>query len=134
MNGASQPTESLEIWQRVVPDLVSMNTYPLLSGCSAPAGLRGVVGEVEVVVGGAGLVVGGIGVVVGVRLGVGNVGSVGPAPGAAIGLPSMTELQPDSGKALASRGASSSDPPARLRRMFRDHRTRDSQFFTECRI
>src|ERR1700684_3139790 len=40
VNCASQPTLSLSIWQRVWPDFVSMNTWPLLSGGSgiAPAG------------------------------------------------------------------------------------------------
>src|SRR6201990_2702769 len=40
VNCASQPTLSLSIWQRVWPDLVSMNTWPLLSGGNgiAPAG------------------------------------------------------------------------------------------------
>src|ERR1700742_2821097 len=48
VNGASQPTVSLLIWQRVTPDLVSMKTYPFWSGDSGmePAGVGGPDGAV----------------------------------------------------------------------------------------
>src|SRR5437868_1266308 len=62
----------------------------------------------------------------GLDVAVGKEGSVGPVPGVAIGLPSMTELQPGTNSRLASRATSSSEPPARLRRAFRENPTRYS--------
>src|ERR1700739_3276455 len=96
----------------------------------APAGAVGLPG-----VDGAGpglvlVVEGGDGTVL-LGRGVGNVGSVGPLPGVATGFPSMMELQPEANVGPASRAASSSEPPARLRRAFRDNRTRNSR---ECEI
>jgi hypothetical protein len=91
VNGASHPTLSLLIWQRVSPDLVSMKTYPLSSGLS---GIAPGVGLVGVDGGGAGAGDDGDGGAA-VGLDVGKVGSVGPVlPGEAIGLPSMVLLHP----------------------------------------
>jgi hypothetical protein len=83
---------------------------------------------------GAGLVLGvdGDGMLV-LGRGVGKVGSVGPVPGVATGLPSMIELQPETNAGLASRGTSSSEPPARLRHAFRDNRTRRSRKVSNTR-
>src|ERR1700733_7480796 len=103
VNCASQPTLSLSIWQRVWPDLVSMNTWPLWSGGGgrAPAG--------GLALGGAGRDGAGEGID---GLVFGNDGSAGPAPGVATGFPWMRELHPPTSAALSSRPASSSRPPA----------------------
>src|SRR5271168_4690680 len=92
----------------------------------APAGAVGLAGA------GVGLlpVVGGDNV--GLCLGVGKLGSVGPAPGAATGLPSMVEPQPETNTEPASKPASTSEPPARLRRAFSNNRTRCSPKISEC--
>src|SRR5271170_6119405 len=97
VNCASQPTLSLSIWQRVWPDLVSMNTWPLLSGGSgiAPAG---------------GLALGGAGRDGIDGLAFGNDGSVGPAPDDETAFPWMSELHPLISAALSSRPASSRPP------------------------
>src|ERR1700755_1524706 len=78
VNCASQPTLSLSIWQRVWPDLVSMNTWPLLSGGNgiAPAG--------GLALGGAGRAGAGEGID---GLAFGDVGSGGPAPHGGARLP-----------------------------------------------
>src|ERR1700722_4686289 len=101
VNCASQPTLSLSIWQRVWPDLVSMNTWPLLSGGSgiAPAG--------GLALGGAGR----DGAAEGIDgLAFGKVGSVGPAPDDETAFPWMSELHPLTRAALNSRPASSRPP------------------------
>src|SRR3984885_3135565 len=101
VNCASQPTLSLSIWQRVWPDFVSMNTWPLLSGGSgmAPAG--------GVALGGAGR----DGAAEGIDgLAFGNVGSVGPAPDDETAFPWMSELHPLTRAALSSRPANSRPP------------------------
>src|ERR1700678_1740382 len=101
VNCASQPTLSLSIWQRVWPDLVSMNTWPLSSGCSgiAPAG--------GLALGGAG----GDGAGDGIDgLAFGNDGSVGPASDDETAFPWMSELHPLIRAALSSRPASSRPP------------------------
>src|ERR1700743_74847 len=71
VKGASQPTVSLLIWQRVTPDLGSMKTSQFGSGGSgmAPAGVVGLAGAVGLIGRrGAGLAVadGGVGVTRGV--------------------------------------------------------------------
>src|ERR1700743_414209 len=98
VNCASQPTLSLSIWQRVCPDLVSMNTWPLLSGGSgiAPAG--------GLALGGAGREGAGAGID---GLALGNVGSEGPAPDDETAFPWISELHPLTRAALSSRPASS---------------------------
>jgi hypothetical protein len=101
VNCASQPTLSLSIWQRVWPDFVSMNTWPLWSGGSgiAPAG--------GLALGGAGR----DGAAEGIDgLAFGNVGSVGPAPDDETAFPWMSELHPLIRAALNSRPASSRRP------------------------
>src|SRR5271168_5228630 len=99
VNCASQP--SLSIWQRVWPDLVSMNTWPLWSGGSgiAPAG--------GLALGGAGRDGAGEGID---GLAFGNDGSVGPAPDEETAFPWMSELHPLIKAALSSRLASSRPP------------------------
>src|SRR5271167_1154246 len=101
VNCASQPTLSLSIWQRVWPDLVSMNTWPLWSGGSgiAPAG--------GLALGGAGREGAGEGID---GLAFGNDGSVGPAPDEETAFPWMSELHPLIRAALSSRAASSRPP------------------------
>src|ERR1700748_1942987 len=101
VNCASQPTLSLSIWQRVWPDLVSMNTWPLLSGRNgiAPAG--------GLALGGAGRAGGGEGID---GWALGNVGSVGPAPDDETAFPWMSELHPLTRAALSSSPASSRPP------------------------
>src|ERR1700722_18989524 len=101
VNCASQPTLSLSIWQRVWPDLVSMNTWPLPSGGSgiAPAGgvaLGGVARD------GAGVGIDGSAF--------GNDGSVAPAPAEETAFPWMSELHPLIRAALSTRPASSRPP------------------------
>src|SRR6202161_2851073 len=98
VNCASQPTLSLSIWQRVWPDFVSMNTWPLWSGGNgiAPAG--------GLALGGAGRDGAGEGID---GLAVGNVGSVGPAPDDETAFPWISELHPLTRAALSSRPASS---------------------------
>src|ERR1700728_3819324 len=99
VNCASQPTLSLSIWQRVWPDFVSMNTWPLWSGGSgiAPAG--------GLALGGAGRDGAGVD-----GLAFGKVGSVGPAPDDETAFPWMSELHPVIRAALSSRPASSRPP------------------------
>src|SRR5258707_7450936 len=101
VNCASQPTLSLSIWQRVWPDSVSMNTWPLWSGGSgiAPAG--------GLPLGGAGREGAGEGIE---GLAFGNDGSVGPAPDEETAFPWMSELHPLIRAALSSRPASSRPP------------------------
>src|SRR3984885_2465505 len=101
VNCASQPTLSLSIWQRVWPDLVSMNTWPLWSGGSgiAPAG--------GLALGGAGREGGGEGID---GLGFGNEGSGGPGPDDETAFPWISELHPLIRAALNSRPASSRPP------------------------
>src|SRR6185369_8773742 len=74
VNCASQPTSSVLSWQRVLPDFVSMNTYPFSGGSTcAPGAAMVVLGGADVtVVGGA--AVGRVGLLVGK---LGSVGSVG---------------------------------------------------------
>jgi hypothetical protein len=101
VNCASQPTLSLAIWQRVWPDLVSMNTWPLPSGGSgiAPAGGLPLDGA------------DGVGLGDGIDgLAFGNVGSVGPAPDDETAFPWMSELHPLTRAALSSSPASSRPP------------------------
>src|ERR1700758_5201694 len=97
----------------------------------APAGAVGLPGVDGGVGPGLVLVVEGADGLVVLGCGVGNVGSVGPVPGVATGLPSMTEPQPEASMGPASTAASSSEPPARLRRPICDDRTRNSR---ECEI
>ena len=101
VNRASHPTLSLSIWQRVWPDLVSMNTWPVSSGASgiAPAG--------GLALGGAGREGAGDGID---GLAFGNVGSVGPAPDDETAFPWMSELHPLIRAALSSRPASTRPP------------------------
>src|SRR6202161_3302801 len=85
VNCASQPTLSLSIWQRVWPDFVSMNTWPLLSGGSgiAPAG--------GLALGGAGRDGAGGGIE---RFGFGEGGSGGPPPHGEAPLPLVSGAAP----------------------------------------
>src|ERR1700682_899245 len=88
VNGASHPTASWEIWQRVWPDLVSMKTYPLSSGGSGTAPAGGA--SVRVLVRDGAAVVG----LDTVGLVVGKLGSVA-VPEVVTGVPSMAEWQPE---------------------------------------
>src|ERR1700722_13256013 len=85
VNCASQPTLSLSIWQRVWPDLVSMNTWPLWSGGSGIALAGGLP------LGGFGRDGAGEGIE---GLAFGNDGLVGPAPHDETALPRMRGLPP----------------------------------------
>src|SRR5690625_2284216 len=94
VNCASHPTLLTEIWQRVLPDFVSMNTRPASSASSSvdPGGVLGAPGPGVAGVVGAGVL--GVGECTGGRVVEGNVGSGGPAPGPGTGRPSMVVVHP----------------------------------------
>src|SRR6478735_653326 len=91
-NGASHPTSSRLSWQRVLPDLVSMNDQPFSDG-SASVGVGAAVGVPRGDVGGG---------IDRVGRGVEKLGSVGLAA-SCFGWPGTVDWQPASSTPAASR-------------------------------